>query len=308
MTIFQLKVAMATRELGSISNAAKQLEVSQPNASNSIKLLENEIGFEIFKRTRSGISLTEKGRTFLEHAERIIKEHESIMELHNYADIYRLRLGSVNYTPAVAPFLKLCEQHRDDRECDFKSFNVSIKEGVEELEKFNLDVVFALVLKSQIAGLVRICRETHLTMISVGELLASVSVRKGHPAALDGRCENLTFGSDALKEYPYLAYRRQADDFSATGFTDTDFVQSSYKIYVDGVDVRMRLLASTNAFSFGVFASKGLREKYGIASFPIPGVTLEACCLVRSGEEERKEISEYISLLREELEKNNSAV
>lgn len=306
MTIFQLKMAIAVKECGSISNAAKELEVSQPNASNSIKLLENEIGFELFKRTKSGITVTEKGQEFLKHARRILSEHDSVMELKNHNEVYQLRLGSVNYRPAVVPFLKICEQHRDDKECDFKYFNVSIKEGIDELDKYNLDVVFVPIMKTQLAGLISICKKTHLTMIPICELPTSISVRKDHPAALDGRCKNMTFGSDAMKDFPYIAYRRQSDDFDATGFTDSDLVQYSYKMFVDEIDVRMKLLASTNAFSFGILNSHKFREQYGLVSFPVPGVSLEIYCIIRDTDSDRKEINEYISLLREELQMSAS--
>lgn len=73
MTTFQIKIALATKKYSSISNAAAELNVSQPNASNSLKLLEKEIGFEIFRRSRAGIVATEKGRYFLERAERMMK-------------------------------------------------------------------------------------------------------------------------------------------------------------------------------------------------------------------------------------------
>lgn len=57
---------------GSINKAAQNLYISQSSLSNSIKRLEDELGYDIFARRNSGISLTPEGELFLECA-RIIK-------------------------------------------------------------------------------------------------------------------------------------------------------------------------------------------------------------------------------------------
>lgn len=301
MTVYQIKIALAIRDYGSISNASHILGITQPNASYSIKQLEAEIGFEIFRRSKTGVTITEKGNYFLEHAERLLKEHNSIMDIKNFDRIYRLRVGAVNYLSAAEPFLKLCEQHRDDEITDFRFYNVSVKEGIEYLYNYDLDIVFSPVLKNQIPGLKKSCDENNLEMISLGKIPAVISVRKDHPAIADGSCINITQGSNAMKDYPYVAYRNLADDSGPTGYNDINFVPSSYVIYVDEVSVRLRTVASTNGFCFGITPSRGVCERHNLVSFPVSGVSLDVFCLTRKSEPERKEILEYISLLKEEL-------
>ena len=58
MTIQQLRYAIAVAELGSITEAAKELHLSQPSLSTAIRDLEKEVGIQIFNRNRSGISIT----------------------------------------------------------------------------------------------------------------------------------------------------------------------------------------------------------------------------------------------------------
>jgi DNA-binding transcriptional LysR family regulator len=41
-----------------------RLNVSQSAVSEQIKLLENEIGFALFRRTPRGVEVSERGRTF----------------------------------------------------------------------------------------------------------------------------------------------------------------------------------------------------------------------------------------------------
>ena len=47
---------------GSISKAAENLYMAQPNLSNALKELEQEIGITIFKRIPRGIETTKEGR------------------------------------------------------------------------------------------------------------------------------------------------------------------------------------------------------------------------------------------------------
>lgn len=301
MTPLQIRVVLCTAEMGSISAAAKKLNIAQSNASNSIKALEKELGFAIFLRAQSGAALTEKGSLFVEHARRLMFEQEQIMGIRHQGETYTLRLGAVNYYTAIEPFLKLCAAHRDDAQSNFRYFSTSVEEGIEELAKRNLDVLVAPVLNSQITGLRTSCKENNLSMLNICTIPAVILVRKGHPAALDGRCEGIVQGSDALKEFPYVAFRNLFEDNSSTGYRDTDFVQCSYKMYVDEVDVRLRMVSSTNAFAFGCQSSASLLKRYGLVSFPVPGITLDMYCVTRTGEGDRREIADYLELLREEL-------
>lgn len=61
MTLNQLKYIVELSKDSSINEAAKKLFISQPSLTASLKSLEQEVGFEIFSRTKSGISLTDQG-------------------------------------------------------------------------------------------------------------------------------------------------------------------------------------------------------------------------------------------------------
>jgi len=234
-----------------------------------------------------------------------MKEHDEIMGIQDREEVFRLRLGTPYYLDAIRPFLKLCEMHRDDTETDLRYRDVSLNEGIEELAKFNLDVVFIAILKSQIVGVRNGCKQNNLTMIPIGELPAVINMRKDHPAALDGRAEKISQGCDLMKEYPYIVDRILNEDNTSTSYNDSDFVQCGYKIMSDEVDIRRRLAACTNGFFFGMQPSKGINEQYGTVSFPVPGVMMEISCLVRSDDVDRMEIKEYIQLLKEELNIND---
>jgi DNA-binding transcriptional LysR family regulator len=72
LSIRQLKYFVATAELGQVSQAAIQLNISQSAVTTAIKELEGEVGGALFGRTHAGMELTEAGRKFLGHAYTIL--------------------------------------------------------------------------------------------------------------------------------------------------------------------------------------------------------------------------------------------
>lgn len=78
MNIKHLQYMIEIERVGSISQAAKNLYVGQPNLSRILKEVEDAVGFAIFDRTHQGIRPTERGTTFLQHAHNILREMDSI--------------------------------------------------------------------------------------------------------------------------------------------------------------------------------------------------------------------------------------
>lgn len=55
------RVFYTVAKCGSLSKAARELFVSQPAVSQSIKQLENQLGVPLFVRTYKGMELSEEG-------------------------------------------------------------------------------------------------------------------------------------------------------------------------------------------------------------------------------------------------------
>ena len=71
MTLQQIKYVIAIADSGSMNEAAKQLFVSQPSLSGSVKELEKELGFDLFIRSNKGIVITRDGEEFLGYARQV---------------------------------------------------------------------------------------------------------------------------------------------------------------------------------------------------------------------------------------------
>lgn len=70
--IDQVAAFVAIVRGGGFTRAGSLLHLSQPAVSRRVELLERELGAPLFERLRSGVVLTEPGRTFLPHAETLL--------------------------------------------------------------------------------------------------------------------------------------------------------------------------------------------------------------------------------------------
>ena len=80
MDFRQLRYALSVSKERSFTGAAKRLNISQSAVSEQVRLLEEEIGFELFRRTSRGIESTDRGRTFLYESERVMGDLLSLTD------------------------------------------------------------------------------------------------------------------------------------------------------------------------------------------------------------------------------------
>jgi LysR family cys regulon transcriptional activator len=80
MKLQQLRYVLEiVRQKNHLSAAAEALHTSQPGVSRQILLLEAELGFEVFQRTRNRIiGLTEPGRLVLDIAKRVVTDVDAL--------------------------------------------------------------------------------------------------------------------------------------------------------------------------------------------------------------------------------------
>jgi LysR family cyn operon transcriptional activator len=112
MEFRQLQYFVKAAETLHFTEAAGELYVTQSTLSQQIKQLEEELGSLLFDRIGKHVQLTEAGRIFLEHAQRILAEVEkgkqAIADLNNVL-AGELRIG-VTYAftslllPVLSPF------------------------------------------------------------------------------------------------------------------------------------------------------------------------------------------------------------
>ena len=127
-----------------LSKAANELFISQPAVTQSIKKLEEEIGYKLFYRTKSGMNLTNDGEILYEFLKKPIealtngKKH-LIDEVSNNSMTIRIGSGTTLIKYSLLPILK-------DFQRDFPNVRFEIIQGItgnliEMLDNDLLDIV-----------------------------------------------------------------------------------------------------------------------------------------------------------------------
>lgn len=103
-SVRQLEYIVAVAETGRIGSAAAKLNVSQPSLSAQLAEVEADLGVTLFRRGRSGTSITPIGEEIVRRARKILDELHDLRATAQGGGFFqgRLRLGVL---PSVGPYL-----------------------------------------------------------------------------------------------------------------------------------------------------------------------------------------------------------
>ena len=111
MTLQQLKYALTIADCGSMNEAAKQLFISQPSLSETMKELETEIGLDIFLRSNRGIVITPEGEEFLGYARQVTEQFGLLQSKYIDKKVKeKFSVSTQHYTFAVKAFVETVKQ------------------------------------------------------------------------------------------------------------------------------------------------------------------------------------------------------
>ena len=124
MTLQQLKYVTTIANIGSISEAAKRLFVSQPSLTKAIKELEKEMGITIFDRTNKGITVSKEGERFLGYARQVLEQAALLEEQYKSQSggKKQFSVSTQHYSFAVNAFVELLKGAGIDQ------YDVSLRE------------------------------------------------------------------------------------------------------------------------------------------------------------------------------------
>lgn len=200
MNFNHLEYAAEIARCGSISKAAQELLVSQPYLSGMLKGLEDELGYQIFRRDRSGVLPTEQGKLFLASAKTILQELDSIKSYQYETTSLPLRVATLYSRFAVSAYIEFrlkALENPDDRLKEMG--NKEVLESVSYGE-YNLGFIFYAVSKEE--KYLKMIKDFNLKSTSLLETMPLyVVMAKNHPAA-----DLKSFDLNSMLDYPYVTY------------------------------------------------------------------------------------------------------
>lgn len=142
MEIRVLKYFLTTIREGNITKAAKYLNLTQPNLSRQINILERDIGHKLFERKHNNIILTPEGILLKKRAEEIINMVDKTRAEFNFTD--KVIAGDIFIGAGETWAMSLVASVMKDVQSDYPHIRYNIYSGnfqdiTEKLDKGLLD-------------------------------------------------------------------------------------------------------------------------------------------------------------------------
>ena len=204
MTLHQLNHVVAAARTGSFSEAAKQLFLSQPSLTASIRELERELGITIFRRTNKGATLTPEGEEFLGYARQVLEQTRLVEEKYcGAAPVkHQFCVSSQHYSFAGEAFVALLKEY-DGEEYDFRIRETQTYEILEDVARLRSEVGLLYRNPFNETVLNKVIREKELVFTPLFMARPHVFVSSASPLA---RKQALTL--EDLAPYPRLSYEQ----------------------------------------------------------------------------------------------------
>lgn len=198
MSIKQYEVFAKTAELGSLTRAAEALNSTQSRISHVLSAMEEEYGFCLMQRGRSGVALTEAGAMLLPKMEAIVQQNRElealIADIRN-ADAGSIRLGAftsvaVHWLPGMIQTFQAAHP-----QVELKLFNGDYFDVEQWLRDGTVDLAFVTLPAPD---------RTRAIPLAEDELLAILP--KGHPLAAQPKIDAAKLGRE-----PFISLLKSSD-------------------------------------------------------------------------------------------------
>ena len=204
MTLQQLKYADRVAATGSISEAARQVFVTQPTLTEAIRALEEELRVAIFTRSSRGVSVTREGEEFLASARQILDDVARIQEKYTGKAVRRpqFAVSCQHYAFAVEAFMDVVRSCEADR-YDFTLRETVTSEIIDDVARHRSEIGILYLSRRNERAITKILHREELSFEELFVAKPHVFLGKRHPLA-----KKKILKPHELDDYPYLTYEQ----------------------------------------------------------------------------------------------------
>lgn len=235
MEIRQLQYFVGIAETGRFSEASKMLFITQSAVSQQIKLLEEELGTQLFIRQPHYVTLTESGRELLPLAKGVLR---GVAECHNrIADLKGLLCGTLNIglTYSLEPYIRetMLTFMSLYPKVKVNAYYKSLSDLLRMLRDHELDIMFSMMPTSP---------HEFIQSEPLMEYRLAAIMNKTHPLA---QKERLSF-ADLLPHKLILPEKGLRDRNAIESFIHTPTGELNVVALINDVNAIMNILQESN--------------------------------------------------------------
>ena len=246
MNIQQLRYVVAIANSGTFREAAEKMYVSQPSLSISVRDLEKELGFKIFRRTSSGTFLTRRGMEFYEKAQELVKGFDVFQNQYANPEEEKkeFSISSQHYDflpPLITQFSVLYPENKD-----FRIFESTTVQILDEVAQGHSELGIIYLNKQNTKGIMQRVDKLGLEVVDLIPFQTHIYLRKGHPLAT-----NAFLVMEDLAHLPTVRFTQEKDEYL---YYSENFVDTSSSSQLFNVTDRATLngiLERTDAYATG---------------------------------------------------------
>lgn len=204
MTLQQLKYVVTVADKGTISEAAKELFISQPTITNAIKDLEKEMQITIFNRTNKGILVSNIGNEFLAYARQVLEQANLLEEkfLNVKKQSPRFSVSTQHYSFAVNAFVDVIREFGGNQ-YDFTLRETQTYEIIEDVSRLKSEIGILYTSSKNEEVIRKFIKQNNLEFEVLFVAKPHVFISSKHPLA-----KNDKITLEGLEDYPYLSFEQ----------------------------------------------------------------------------------------------------
>lgn len=241
-------------ESASITEASKKSHISQPSLSNAIKDVEKEVGFQIFTRTKTGISLTKEGVGFLGYARRAVQEMNLLEDrfVTNVPEKQRFCVSTQHYTFTANAFVEMVQSFGQER-FEFILNETGTHQIMQDVKNRFSDLGVLYLCEENEAVMKRTLNEYDLIFNKLFTVKPHVFIRAGHPLS---KKKNIKL--EELEKYPRLNFLQ--GNYESFAYSEEPFsnLLSEKEIRVSDRAAIVNLMIGVDGYTI----SSGIFPKY----------------------------------------------
>ena len=246
MNIQQLRYVVAIANSGTFREAAEKMYVSQPSLSISVRDLEKELGFKIFRRTSSGTFLTRRGMEFYEKAQELVKGFDSFQNQYANPEEEKdeFSIASQHYDFLPPTITAFSERYPDYK--NFRIFESTTVQILDEVAQGHSEIGIIYLNNQNKKGIMQRVEKLGLEVIELIPFHTHIYLREGHPLA---QKEELVM--EDLADLPTVRFTQEKDEYL---YYSENFVDTSASSQMFNVTDRATLngiLERTDAYATG---------------------------------------------------------
>ena len=246
MNIQQLRYVVAIANSGTFREAAEKMYVSQPSLSISVRDLEKELGFKIFRRTSSGTFLTRRGMEFYEKAQELVKGFDIFQNQYANPEEEKdeFSIASQHYDFLPPTITAFSERYPDYK--NFRIFESTTVQILDEVAQGHSEIGIIYLNNQNKKGILQRVEKLGLEVIELIPFHTHIYLREGHPLA---QKEELVM--EDLADLPTVRFTQEKDEYL---YYSENFVDTSASSQMFNVTDRATLngiLERTDAYATG---------------------------------------------------------